>query len=113
MQDIRETFREAWANALGSLNAAEQGAEKMIAKISAVGWLRPDELRQHARDIADLLQDQGKEFQDAIGHAVKRAASPFQLPTRVELDALRRRVDAIAARVEALTRVANEGEASQ
>jgi len=108
MQDIRETFRGAWAHARGSLNAAEQGAGKMMAKIAGTARISPDDLRQHARDLAGMLHDQRKEFQDAIGHVVRRAASPFKLPSRGELDALRRRVDVIAARVEMLTRVGNE-----
>jgi poly(hydroxyalkanoate) granule-associated protein len=102
MPDIRETFKEAWSQALVGLNAAEQEAEKVIAKIADAAGFTPDDVRRHAREFGERLQLQRKEIEKMIDEAVKRATSRFKLPSREEMDALRQRVEAIAARVDAL-----------
>ena len=104
MPDIRETFKEAWSQALVGLNAAEQEAEKVIAKIADAAGFTPDDVRRHAREFGERLQTQRKEIEKTIDDAVKRATSRFKLPSREEIDALRQRVDAIAARVDAIAK---------
>jgi polyhydroxyalkanoate synthesis regulator phasin len=104
MPDVRETFKEAWSQALVGLNAAEQEAEKVITKIADAAGFTPEDVRRHAREFAERLQIQRKEIEKTIDEAVKRAASRFKLPSREELDSLRQRVDAIAARVEAISK---------
>jgi poly(hydroxyalkanoate) granule-associated protein len=104
MPDVRETFKEAWSQALVGLNAAEQEAEKVISKIADAAGFTPEEVRRHAREFAERLQTQRKEIEKTIDDAVKRAASRFKLPSREELEDLRQRVDAISARVEAMSK---------
>jgi poly(hydroxyalkanoate) granule-associated protein len=104
MPDVRETFKEAWSQALVGLNAAEQEAEKVIGKIADAAGFTPEDVRRHAREFAERLQTQRKEIEKTIDDAVKRATSRFKLPSREELDGLRHRVDAIAARVEAMSK---------
>jgi len=112
MPDVRETFKEAWTQALIGLNAAEQEAEKVLSKIADAAGFTPEDVRRHAREFAERLQAQRKEIEKTIDDAVRRAASRFKLPTREELEVLRQRVDAIAARVDAMgeTKAAAEGE---
>jgi polyhydroxyalkanoate synthesis regulator phasin len=102
MPDIRETFKEAWSQALVGLNAAEQEAEKVMNKIADAAGFTPEDVRRHAREFGERLQVQRKEIERTIDDAVKRAASRFKLPTREEIDALRQRVEAISARVDAI-----------
>jgi len=102
MPDVRETFKEAWAHALVGLNAAEQEAEKVMARIAGAAGFTPDDVRRHARDFADRLQSQRKEIEKAIDEAVRRAMTRFTFPSRDEMDELRKRVDAIASRMDAL-----------
>ena len=104
MPDIRETFKEAWSQALVGLNAAEQEAEKVIAKIADAAGFTPDDVRRHAREFGERLQSQRKEIEKTIDEAVKRATSRFKLPTRDEIESLRQRVDAIAARMDAIAK---------
>jgi polyhydroxyalkanoate synthesis regulator phasin len=104
MPEVRETFKEAWSQALVGLNAAEQEAERVIGKIADAAGFTPDDVRRHVRDFAERLQTQRKEIERSIDDAVRRAASRFKLPTHEELDALRQRVEAVAARVDALAR---------
>jgi poly(hydroxyalkanoate) granule-associated protein len=111
MPDVRETFKEAWSQALVGLNAAEQEAERVMGKIADAAGFTPEDVRRHAREFADRLQSQRKEIERSIDDAVKRATSRFTLPSREDLEALRRRVDAIAERVDRLAteRAAKDG----
>jgi polyhydroxyalkanoate synthesis regulator phasin len=102
MPELRETFKEAWTQALVGINAAEQEAEKVITKIADAAGFTPEDVRRHARDFGERLQAQRKELERSIDDAVKRATSRFKLPTREELDGLKQRVEAIAARVDAM-----------
>jgi poly(hydroxyalkanoate) granule-associated protein len=102
MPDMRETFKEAWSQALVGLNAAEQEAEKVIAKIADAAGFTPEDVRRHAREFGERLQSQRKEIEKTIDEAVKRATSRFKLPSREEIQDLRSRVDAIAARMDAI-----------
>jgi len=112
MPDIRETFKEAWSQALVGLNAAEQEAEKVIAKIADAAGFTPDDVRRHAREFGERLQSQRKEIEKTIDDAVKRATSRFKLPSREEIESLRNRVDAIAARVEAISKAPEQAPAA-
>lgn len=104
MPDVRETFKEAWSQALVGLNAAEQEAEKVISKIADAAGFTPEDVRRHAREFAERLQSQRKEIERTIDEAVKRAASRFKMPTREEVEALRQRVEALTAKVDALAK---------
>ena len=104
MPDVRETFKEAWSQALVGLNAAEQEAEKVITKIADAAGFTPEDVRRHAREFGERLQIQRKEIERTIDDAVKRATSRFKLPSREKLDRLRQRVDAIAARVDEMAK---------
>ena len=109
MPDIRETFKEAWTQALVGLNAAEQEAEKVMTKIADAAGFTPEDVRRHAREFGERLQLQRKELERTIDEAVKRAASRFKLPSREEMDALRQRVEAISARIDAIAAKPAEG----
>jgi poly(hydroxyalkanoate) granule-associated protein len=102
MPDMRETFKVAWSQALVGINAAEQEAEKVMAKIADAAGFTPDDVRRQARDFAERLQSQRKEVERSIDEAVKRATSRFRLPSRDEIEALRQRVEAISSRVDAI-----------
>ena len=102
MPDVRETFKVAWSQALVGINAAEQEAEKVMAKIADAAGFTPDDVRRQARDFAERLQLQRKEIERSIDDAVKRATSLFRLPSRDELEALRQRIDAVSAKVDAI-----------
>jgi poly(hydroxyalkanoate) granule-associated protein len=104
MPDIQEMFKEAWSQALVGFNAAEQEAEKVIAKIADAAGFTPDDVRRHAREFGERLQTQRKEIEKTIDDAVKRATTRFKLPSRDEIETLRRRVDAIAARVDEISK---------
>ncbi len=103
MPDVRETFKEAWSQALVGLNAAEQEAEKVIGRIADAAGFTPEDVRRHAREFAERLREQRVEVEKTIDEAVKRATSRFKLPTREDIEALRQRVDSLSLRVDALS----------
>ena len=109
MTDIRETFKEAWSQALLGINAAEQEAEKVMTRIADAAGFTPDEVKRHAREFGERLQVQRKEIEKSIDDAVKRAASRFKLPTRDEIDGLRQRVDALGAKIDEMAKARGDG----
>jgi polyhydroxyalkanoate synthesis regulator phasin len=104
MPDIQELFKEAWSQALAGVNAAEQEAEKVFSKLADAAGFSADDVKRHARDFGERLASQRREIERGIDDAVKRATSRFRVPSQEDLDALRRRLDAVAERVEALAK---------
>jgi polyhydroxyalkanoate synthesis regulator phasin len=104
MPDLQEMFKEAWSHALAGVNAAEQEAEKVFARIADVAGFSPEDVRRHAREFGERLTVQRREIERTIDDAVRRATSRFRVPSREDLEALEKRLEAIAARVEALAK---------
>ncbi len=102
MADLQAKFREAWSQALVGLNAAESEAEKVLARLADAAGLTPEDVKHHAREFGERLSQQRREVERAIDDGVRRAAAQFRVPTRDEIDALRRRIDQVADRLEVL-----------
>jgi polyhydroxyalkanoate synthesis regulator phasin len=104
MPDIQERFKEAWSSALAGVNAAEVEAEKVLGKLADAAGFSPDDVKRHAREFGERLTVQRRELEKAIDDAVKRTVSRFKVPTQADLEALQKRVDDVAARIEALSK---------
>jgi polyhydroxyalkanoate synthesis regulator phasin len=104
MADIQDMFRDAWSNALAGVNAAEQEAEKVLNKLAGAAGFSRDDVKRHAREFGERLTTQRREIEKAIDDAVRRAANRFRIPTQSDIDALEKRVAAVAERVEALAK---------
>jgi polyhydroxyalkanoate synthesis regulator phasin len=104
MPDLQEMFKDAWSHALAGVNAAEQEAEKVLARIADAAGFSPEDVRRHAREFGERLTLQRRELERTIDDAVRRATNRFRVPSREDLEALEKRLDAIAARVEALAK---------
>ena len=102
MADLQAKFREAWSQALVGLNAAEAEAEKVLGRLADAAGLTPEDVKHHAREFGVRLSQQRREVERAIDDGVRRAAAQFKIPTRDEIDALRRRMDEIADRLESV-----------
>jgi poly(hydroxyalkanoate) granule-associated protein len=110
MPDIQTLFKEAWSNALAGVNAAEQEAEKVLSRIADAAGFSPEEVRRQAHEFGERLTSQRREVEKAVDDAVRRAASRFHIPSREDIEALQRRLDSIAERVDALSREAQRKE---
>jgi polyhydroxyalkanoate synthesis regulator phasin len=104
MPDIQTLFKEAWSNALAGVNAAEQEAEKVLSRIADAAGFSPEDVRRHAREFGERLANQRREVERAVDEAVRRAANRFRIPSRDDIEALQRRLDAVAQRVDALAK---------
>jgi polyhydroxyalkanoate synthesis regulator phasin len=104
MPDLRDTFREAWSSALAGVNAAEAEAEKVLGKLADAAGFSPDDVKRHAREFGERLTTQRHDLERAIDDAVKRTANRFRIPTQADIEALQKRVDAVAAKVEAIAK---------
>ncbi len=104
MADIQTLFKEAWSNALAGVNAAEQEAEKVLARIADAAGFSPEDVRRQAREFGERLANQRREVERAVDDAVRRAANRFRIPSREDLEALQRRLDTLAQRVDALAK---------
>jgi poly(hydroxyalkanoate) granule-associated protein len=109
MPDIRETFKEAWSTAVAGVNAAEAEAEKVLGKLADAAGFSPEEVKRQARELGERLVAQRKDLEKAIDEAVRRTANRFRIPTQADIDALAKRVDEVAARVEALSQEKRTG----
>jgi len=104
MPDLQAIFKEAWSNALAGVNAAEAEAEKVLGRLADVAGFSPDDVKRHAREFGERLTTQRRDLERAIDEAVKRTANRFRIPTQADIDALQKRVDAVASRLEALSK---------
>jgi polyhydroxyalkanoate synthesis regulator phasin len=100
MADLQAKFREAWSQALVGINTSEAEAEKVLARLADAAGLTPDDVKHHAREFGERLTQQRREVERAIDDGVRRAAAQFKIPTRDEVESLKRRVDQIADRLE-------------
>ncbi len=102
MADLRETFKEAWSQALAGVNAAEQEAEKVFTRLADAAGFSSDDVKRHARDFGERLSAQRREIERAIDDATRRATSRFRMPLKADLEQLQQRLDAVAARLDEL-----------
>jgi len=102
MADLQAKFREAWSQALFGINTAEAEAEKVLGRLADAAGLTPDDVKHHAREFGERLTQQRREVERAIDDGVRRAAAQFKIPTRDEIESLKRRIDQIADRLEAV-----------
>jgi poly(hydroxyalkanoate) granule-associated protein len=107
--DIQEMFKDAWSSALAGVNAAEVEAEKVLGKLADAAGFSPEDVRRHARDFGERLTTQRRELEKTIDEAVRRATHRFRIPSQSDIDALQKRVDAVAARIEALSKERSGG----
>lgn len=104
MPDIQSLFKEAWSNALAGVNTAEQEAERVLTRIADAAGFSAEDVRRQAREFGERLTSQRREIERGIDDAVRRAANRFRVPTRDDLETLKKRLDAVSERLDALAR---------
>jgi ubiquinone biosynthesis protein UbiJ len=97
--ELERFFKEAWSRALTGVGAAEQEAEKILNRVTGMSG---EELRRQARELGERLNAQRREVEKAIDEGVRRAAGRLQAPAQDDLEALKKRMDDLTARVEAM-----------
>jgi ubiquinone biosynthesis protein UbiJ len=97
--ELERFLKEAWSRALTGVGAAEQEAEKVLGRVTGMSG---EELRRQAREMGERLNAQRREIEKAIDEGVRKAAGRLQMPTKDELEALKKRMDDLTARVEGM-----------
>jgi F0F1-type ATP synthase membrane subunit b/b' len=97
--ELERILKEAWTRAAAGVGAAEQEAERLLGRVTG---LAPEELRRQAKEIAARLDAQRQALEKAVGGGVRSAASRLAMPSSEELEALKKRMDDLTARVEAM-----------
>src|SRR5512138_1571757 len=100
MPDIQSLFKDAWSNALAGVNTAEQEAEKVLTRIADAAGFSAEDVRRHAREFGERLASQRREIERGIDDAVRKAANKFRIPSKEDIDALQKRLDVVAERVD-------------
>jgi polyhydroxyalkanoate synthesis regulator phasin len=99
-----EFFHQVWGQALTAVTGAEEEASKLLSKLPWASVWSPEEARRQAREFTERLSAQRKDMEKRLEEAVKLSLKTVTVPRRDELRELSARVDALARRVETLTR---------
>ena len=99
---MADLFERVWGQALTTVSSAEEEVQKLIARV-AHDW-QPDEVKKQVQQLTERLQQQRKDAERSVEEAVKHTVARLKLPRRDELAQISARLDALAKRVEALTR---------
>lgn len=104
MPDIQELFKEAWAQALSGVSSAEAEAERVLSRLADAAGFTAEDVRRHAREFGERLAAQRREVERGIDDAIRRAASHFRIPSRDDIAGLKKRLDTISERLDALAK---------
>lgn len=86
-------FHQIWSQALTTV----QGAEGVLGRLQGIS-------QDESRKLAERLQGQRKELERRVEDVVKVSVSRLRVPRREEVAQLTARVEALAKRVEALSK---------
>jgi polyhydroxyalkanoate synthesis regulator phasin len=97
---VGEVIREAWSQALVAVSATEEEVQKIVGRVTAWVEMGPEEARRLGAELSDRLRKERDELESSLDLAVRRALTPFRLPSREELNALTARLGALDLRIE-------------
>ncbi|MBL8913373.1 MAG: phasin family protein [Archangium sp.] len=90
-------FHQIWSQALTTVQGAEGEAQKLLAKLQGVS-------QEESRKLAERLQGQRKDLEKRVEDVVKTSVARLRVPRREEVAQLTARVEALARRVENLSK---------
>lgn len=99
---VVETFERVWSQALLAVSTAEEEAARTAQRIAAAAGWSQEEVKRHARELAERLSGHRKDLEHNVEEGVRRALAQFKLPRREELQEVEARLSRIAERIEAL-----------
>jgi hypothetical protein len=103
-RSLAEFFQDLWSQARVAVTGAEEEATKLLARVQTVAGWSQDEVRQQAIEFTEMLASQRREMERRVEASVKQSLLRSRLPRREELEKLRKRLDSLSARVEALSK---------
>jgi polyhydroxyalkanoate synthesis regulator phasin len=98
----QELFKELWSQALVAVGGAEDEVKKLLERLSEVVELKPDDLQRYGKELSERLRSQRKELERSVEDGIRKALGHLKIPSREEVDALRQKLDEVAARIDRL-----------
>lgn len=99
-----EFFQQVWSQALVTVTGAEEEVAKALGRLQGMtGWSQ-DEVRRQVHQFTERLATQRRELERSAEESVKASMQKLKVPRREEVAQLNARLNALAKRVEALTK---------
>jgi polyhydroxyalkanoate synthesis regulator phasin len=92
-----------WSQALVAVSAAGEEVGRTAQKLAERAGLHPEEIKGHLRELADRLATQRKDAEGRVEEVARRALATVKVPRREQIQEFQARLDAIEARVAALS----------
>lgn len=101
---VAEFFHQFWSQALVTVTGAEEEATKLLGRLQGMAGWSQDEARRQVREFAEKLASQRRDVEKRVEETAKHSVSRLRVPRRDEVAQLTVRLEALARRVEALSR---------
>lgn len=101
---VAEFFQQVWSQALVTVTGAEEEVAKVFGRLQGVAGWSQDEAKRQMQQFTERLAAQRKELERRAEESVKTSVAKLKVPRRDEVAQLNARLDALARRVEALTK---------
>jgi polyhydroxyalkanoate synthesis regulator phasin len=101
MGDLRAAVQESWARAVLAASSVEEQAQELVGRITQSfqeGPLSPEHAQKLLAELAGKLREHRQQLQQHLEDAVRRGAERMR-PARAQLDALRRRLGDLEAKL--------------
>lgn len=92
-----------WSQALVAVSSAGEEVGRTAQKLAERAGLHPEEIRNNLREFTDRLTAQRKDVEGRVEEAARRALTAVRVPRREQIQEFQARLDAIEARVAALS----------
>lgn len=103
-KSIPEFFQTVWSQALVAVTNTEEEATRVLTRLQdAAGWSQ-DEARRQLQSFSEKLVGQRRDIEKRVEETVKQSLTHLHLPRRDEIAQLSARLDALAQRVENLSK---------
>ncbi len=99
-----EAFQQFWGQALVTLTGAEEEAARLLARVQGLSASSQEEARRQVREFGERLTSQRKDIEKRVEDTVKQSVARLRLPRHAEVAQLTTRLDALARRVENLSK---------
>ena len=103
-KSIPEFFQTVWSQALVAVTNTEEEATRVISRLQDVAGWSQEEARRQMQSFSEKLVGQRKDLERRVEDTVKQSLTHLQMPRRDDIAQLTSRLDALARRVENLSK---------
>lgn len=100
-ESLNQIMRKSRYARKGAMQMAEESASKYYKKLLKYGEVDEDEARSYLRHLSRAVTRQRRSLEREVEDRVVDFVETMRLPTRSDLDRISRKIDAIAAKLDA------------